>query len=642
MFFFALIVLSTQILWAVGPTATAPSGSGSSSADPYLITSLGNLYWIVQQVNSGTSFTGKFFKQTTSIDASATSGGGVWGTQGWIPIGNATTKFSGTYDGNNQTISGIYINGSTSTYQGLFGYINGATIKDLGVINVSISAEENIGALAGGAYGPSTISNCYSTGTITVAANYDRGGGLVGAISGTTLTNCYSACNVAGGAGSSVLGGFVGTTGDGETCTITNCYASGNVNGSDVLGGFVGETQGGTAVTNCYSTGTVTGDCTFGFVAGFVGWIETYATIDKCYSTGNVNASGPDGSACIDIAGFAGAINDLGSGISNSYCTGNVTTTGDVSNVAGFIADIYEAASTVTIAYCYSTGVLSVAKTGATVGGFICSTDPGTTFTANFWDAETDGLTGTSSGSTNIGAVGRSTAEMTTDTTFINAGWSSSVWNRDAGINNGYPYLKWQNPSGTPLPVELSSFKATAASSSATLSWKTATETNNYGFEVERRLVGKTINGKWEKLGFVAGNGTSNVEHTYSYSDASISSGTYAYRLKQIDNSGTFKYSSEAQITIAVPAVFALGQNYPNPFNPTTTIKYDIPVGTYGNTSIKVYDVVGREVATLVNETKEAGSYQVTFNASKLASGVYFYKLQAGSYSSVKKLVLMK
>jgi hypothetical protein len=91
-----------------------------------------------------------------------------------------------------------------------------------------------------------------------------------------------------------------------------------------------------------------------------------------------------------------------------------------------------------------------------------------------------------------------------------------------------------------------------------------------------------------------------------------------------------------------VPATFKLAQNYPNPFNPTTTIRYEIPGGTYGHTSLRVYDIMGREVATLVNETKEAGSYQVTFNASKLASGVYFYKLQAGNYTSVKKLLLLK
>jgi hypothetical protein len=198
------------------------------------------------------------------------------------------------------------------------------------------------------------------------------------------------------------------------------------------------------------------------------------------------------------------------------------------------------------------------------------------------------------------------------------------------------------------IPVELTDFAVTAKTSNATLAWKTATETNNYGFDIERRIVeavsskSQTTNINWEKVGFVAGNGTSNSAHSYSYSDASVISGTYAYRLKQIDNDGIYKYSSEAEVTISAPKVFALNQNYPNPFNPTTTIKYDIPVGTHGNVSIKVFDIVGHEVASLVNETKEAGSYQAVWNAGKFASGVYFYRLQAGSFTRTKKLILMK
>ncbi len=192
------------------------------------------------------------------------------------------------------------------------------------------------------------------------------------------------------------------------------------------------------------------------------------------------------------------------------------------------------------------------------------------------------------------------------------------------------------------LPVELSSFTAIANSTGATLVWKTATEVNNYGFEVERRAVGKTVKGNWEKVGFVKGNGTSNSPKQYSFTDANLTAGRYAYRLKQVDNNGMFKYYSSAEVEIGALAEFGLGQNYPNPFNPTTTIKYNVPVGTYGNISMKVYDIMGREVATLVNEMKEAGSYEVTFDGSKLASGLYFYKLQVGTLSAVKKLMLVK
>jgi hypothetical protein len=205
------------------------------------------------------------------------------------------------------------------------------------------------------------------------------------------------------------------------------------------------------------------------------------------------------------------------------------------------------------------------------------------------------------------------------------------------------------NPSNTTsLPVELTTFAATVVNNAAMLAWNTATEVNNYGFEVERRIVDNQNLSLpapnrgglgWGSIGFVAGNGTSNTEHIYSYADANVSSGTYAYRLKQIDNSGTFKYSSETEVTISIPKVLTLA-NYPNPFNPSTVISYSLPVT--GSVSLKVYDVVGREVATLVNETKNAGSYTVIFEASKLSSGVYFSRLENNGSAQIKKLVLMK
>lgn len=232
---------------------------------------------------------------------------------------------------------------------------------------------------------------------------------------------------------------------------------------------------------------------------------------------------------------------------------------------------------------------------------------------------------------------------MKTASTFLNAGWSGSIWNIGDGINNGYPYLKWLNPSGTPLPVELTSITASEALSGAILQWKTATEINNYGFDVERRAVNseKLTANSWSKIGFVQGNGTSNSLHEYSFVDAQLAAGTYAYRLKQIDNGGATKYSSEAEVTIAVPKVFALSQNYPNPFNPTTMIEFTVPED--GMTTLKVYDILGKEVATLVNENLQAGIiHQTSFNASRLSSGMYFYRLETNSASLVKKLVLLK
>jgi photosystem II stability/assembly factor-like uncharacterized protein len=189
------------------------------------------------------------------------------------------------------------------------------------------------------------------------------------------------------------------------------------------------------------------------------------------------------------------------------------------------------------------------------------------------------------------------------------------------------------------LPVELGAFTVLQKEHAAVLQWKTATEINNYGFDIERRTIGSTSS--WTKIGFIFGNGTSNTEHTYSFADANVSSGTYVYRLKQIDNDGTYKYSSEAEITIAVPAVFALNQNYPNPFNPSTTMNFTLAQDGY--TTLKMYDVLGKEVATLIDGEMKAGVQNtVTFDASKLSSGVYFLRLASSGNAQLKKMLLLK
>jgi hypothetical protein len=196
--------------------------------------------------------------------------------------------------------------------------------------------------------------------------------------------------------------------------------------------------------------------------------------------------------------------------------------------------------------------------------------------------------------------------------------------------------------ANVPLAVELTQFQTTAQKNDALLTWTTSTEVNNYGFEVERRIVSSLqgVKNPWKKVGFVPGSGNRNSPKEYSYTDYALSAGRYAYRLKQMDNSGIFKYSHESEIEIAIPLVFALNQNYPNPFNPATTIAFDIP--NQSLVTLKIYDLMGREVAVLVNEEMPAGSYSKSWNASSLATGVYYYRMIAGSFTSTKRLVLMK
>ena len=186
------------------------------------------------------------------------------------------------------------------------------------------------------------------------------------------------------------------------------------------------------------------------------------------------------------------------------------------------------------------------------------------------------------------------------------------------------------------MPVELSSFTVDAVNGEVTLNWTTATETNNRGFEIER----KSSTSGYQKVGYVAGFGTTTEPKSYTYSDKDLGTGSYTYRLKQVDLDGSSKYSNEVDVQVSVPAEFALEQNYPNPFNPATIIKYSIPQDQ--QVKLNVYNLLGQNVITLVNGLQKAGQHEVNFNAANLASGVYFYKLEAGTRSSIKKMLLMK
>lgn len=195
--------------------------------------------------------------------------------------------------------------------------------------------------------------------------------------------------------------------------------------------------------------------------------------------------------------------------------------------------------------------------------------------------------------------------------------------------------------SETALSLELTSFVVTANRNNASILWSVATETNNFGFEIERKSM-DTDRSNFQRVGFVEGNGTSQTARQYSYTDRNVESGIFAYRLKQIDQNGQYKYSQVIEVTMGVaPNVFELAQNYPNPFNPTTTIEFTVQ--SNGLATLKVFNAIGEQVATLFNREAEAGKYnQVEFNASNLASGIYFAKLQSGDKVQLKKMMMIK
>ena len=191
------------------------------------------------------------------------------------------------------------------------------------------------------------------------------------------------------------------------------------------------------------------------------------------------------------------------------------------------------------------------------------------------------------------------------------------------------------------IPVELISFKALTDGRNIQLDWTTASEQNNSGFEIQKKN-----NDVWEKIGFVAGSGTTTEYKSYSFVDENLSEGKYFYRLKQIDYSGSYEYSDAISADITIPSVYSLEQNFPNPFNPSTVIKYSI--ADESSVKLLIYNSIGEKVSELINKTQSAGDYELKFDGSKLSSGIYFYSLEANSligkrdFKSIKKMILVK
>ncbi|MEN8194050.1 MAG: T9SS type A sorting domain-containing protein [Bacteroidota bacterium] len=233
---------------------------------------------------------------------------------------------------------------------------------------------------------------------------------------------------------------------------------------------------------------------------------------------------------------------------------------------------------------------------------------------------------------------------------------STAVFNGDD--ENVYSTLLG-NLEDEPIPVELTDFTAqTIEETKVRLNWQTATEVNNYGFDVERKVTSTSLSmsegflsraesRKWKKIGFVEGHGNSYSPKHYSFDDNNIVGGSrFTYRLKQIDIDGTYKYSDEIYLVI-LPLQNKLFQNYPNPFNPTTKIMFALTEPQ--KIAIKIYNALGELVYLDASETFDAGFHEIEFNASNFASGVYFYRIQvyptvsgASNFVDTKKMILLR
>ena len=539
-----LAVLSASMLYA----GSYSGGTGADATNAYLIANLNDLL----EISSTSADWGAYFKQTADIDASSTNG--MNGGLGFSSIGNNSTKFTGTYDGQNHTISSLTIDRSSnytnslSDYIGLFGKAAGASVSNLGLLNVNIKGDAWTGGLIGDYDNTSTnlitISNCFVTGS--VFSNNWKVGGLIGDIESAylTLEDCYSTATVTG---QNYTGGLVGLT-ERSGGTIQDCYATGSVSGKFDVGGLVGHSS---------------------------------KTINRCFSTGHVTGQDPDP--------------EMGDPI--------------------------------------------------TYGGLV-GTNNGTV-TNSFWDTQTSGQASSAAG------IGKTTSQMKTQSTFTDAGWdfSTPVWKIDASLNSGYPYLAWAETVDSSLPVELALFEGFSSEGSVQLHWVTESEIENLGFIIQRKsTVGAPS--EWIEISSyidnksLEGHGSTTAKNEYQYTDKSVQPGaTYKYRLGDVDYIGKVTLHKTVEITVKtgdaqIATTFGLQKAYPNPFNPITTIAYELPQTS--NVTVKIFDVGGRLVETLINQHQNAGNYRVQWNASGYNSGVYFYRIEAGNFQQVRKMLLIK
>jgi hypothetical protein len=234
---------------------------------------------------------------------------------------------------------------------------------------------------------------------------------------------------------------------------------------------------------------------------------------------------------------------------------------------------------------------------------------------------------------------------LTQDTTFVDptAIQGTTYYYRIAGEDvHGNVGASSIALSETALALELTAFSMSHSGAHVELHWTTATETDVEGYDIERSAIASgSLVRSWAQEGYVGGTGTSTSPHSYTFRDSKLDVGAFAYRLKQVNRDGSFKYSQEIKAEAVVPIEFSLSQNYPNPFNPTTTLEFTLEQN--GRAVMKIYNVLGQEVATVFDQEAEAGRYyQAQFNASRLTSGVYMSVLESGGKRLFRKMLLVK
>jgi hypothetical protein len=579
-----------------------------------------------------------------------------------LTYGNLKVSGSITGASNTATVGGIFtVTGTFTPMSGTITMNNGSSISASGTLTFS-----NL-----------TIAN---SATVTTSSSFTIGGTLT-AGTGATLTSSGGTITMSNG--SSVSGSGTLTFNNVTVPSSATVTASGNVEVNGTLTVNSGAVLTPTASAVISGTGTLTGDgtvqvtrtaATADFSSQYtiadntltnltVEYVGTVAQTISPVTYGNLKVNNSNG---VSLGG-ATTVNGTLTLTSGNVSTGsNTLTLGSSATLSGESAGRYIVGNLTT--------TRTVGTGSSTFGGIGVSLNAGVDNLADMTVTRVSGSTGAVTVNTKTGINRKwaiSSTNPPTNGRDLTLSWvldddngkdltTAQVWKSTDGGTTWFTIGNAQNVSGTrsitvttssfsawtvsdggnPLPIQLASFAASVIrDNDVQVSWRTVSETNNYGFEICRKR-GQDAN--WSKIAFVKGNGTTLAPHSYFYTDRSVSFGKYYYQIKQIDLDGRTTTFPEMEVTIGLgPDKFILAQNYPNPFNPSTSIEFAVPMN--GRATIKVYNVLGQEVATVFEGNAEAGRINTAqFNASNLPSGPYFYTLRSAGQIETKRMLLTR
>ena len=617
---------------------------------------------LAEGANNGFSWVNAFTSLQSALDAAST-GDTIWVAKGTY---NPSKEQDGTVDESRkftfQMKNGIAIYGGFAGTETAF---NERVNYGTGEINETIlSGDFNNDDVVTGSGSTLSISNnsenCYHVfyhpsetnldgtavldgftitgGNADGSSNYSYGGGMFNSISSPSITNCTFSSNSASNAG--------GMYNESSSPSIINSTISGNSAG--LGGGIYDNSSSSSSILNCtFSGNSATTNSRYGGGGMFIGYSTT--SLINCIFVGNSGNNGGsvynfNSSPSITNCSFSSnSVTSSGGAISNMLSSPIIKNCILWGNTAGSSNEVYNDDSTPTFSYCnIEGGIAGISEnsgSSTTDGGGNINSDP-------LFIGSGDHPYAITSESPCADTGNDSYCSETTD----KKGDGRKLLKTDGNSTGTIDIGAYEYSTENPLPVELVSFTASIVENSIILNWETATEVENYGFEVERAIYNEQLSiNDWETLGFVQGSGNSNSPKSYEFIDESPLGDSSEYRLKQIDTDGKYSYYSEtAKVVFGVTDVndenllieFSLAQNYPNPFNPSTVINYSLSKAS--DVHLIIYNMLGQEVATLVNTKQEAGIFSIEFNASNLTSGIYFYSIKAGEFVSVRKMLLMK